>query len=179
MTKKERERETGICEECLSCLHKQTSEFGLNAMHGWNIPSPLKKSFKYLTFSSLSFHAKMCVRKERLQPHQPKFPRWCLLFVEQWGGVAGVNNKKKFKFRIAIGTFNQIKQMRNIRAKEEEKNKRRKLISKAIQIFPWIRVTLKKVCLPFKLKKMPIWPAKAFLKSQLWVEIWVSFCPPF
>ena len=83
---RKRERNWSLWRECLSCLHKQTSEFGLNAMNGWNIPSPLKKSFKYLTFSSPSFYAKLCVRKERLQHHQPNFPRWCLLFVEQWGG---------------------------------------------------------------------------------------------
>ena len=40
---------------------------------------------------------------------------------EGGGGGGGVNNKKKFKFQTAIGTFNQIKQRRNIRAKEEEK----------------------------------------------------------
>ena len=116
---RKRERNWSLWRECLSCLRKQTSDFGLNAMNGWNIPSPLKKSFKYLTFSSPSFYAKMCVRKERLQHHQPKFPRWCLLFVEQWGGEK-VNNKRKSKFQTAIRTFNLIKKRRNIRAKEEK-----------------------------------------------------------
>ena len=77
----------------------------------------------------------MCEKRD-CNPTNPNFQDGVYYLSNNEEGGGGVNNKKKFKFRTAIGTFNQIKQRRNIRAKEEEKNKRRKLISKAIQIFP-------------------------------------------
>ena len=40
-----------------------------------------------------------------------------------WGGGGELTTTKKFKFRAAIGTFNQIKQRRTIRAREEVKIK--------------------------------------------------------
>ena len=66
----ERERESNWSsfeERCLSCLHKWTSDFGLNAMHDWNIPSPLKSS-NILHFLHPHFMLKCVCEREIARP---------------------------------------------------------------------------------------------------------------
>ena len=66
---RKRERNWSLWRECLSCLHKQTSEFGLNAMHGWNIPSPLKKKFQIsYIFFTLILCQNVCEKREIATP---------------------------------------------------------------------------------------------------------------
>ena len=65
----------------------------------------------------------MCEKRD-CNPTNPNFQDGVYyLSNNEEGGGGKLTTKKIFKFWIAIGTFNQIKQRRNIRAKEEEKNK--------------------------------------------------------